>query len=163
MRKATLVISGCLAVLLISFLLVMPEFVLKPYYNVLYYWSHLPSQSISSLDQKIFERFNHSDSGGSYEYGKDVDFLYESRYSQMVNTYYYRFVNRGQRSLCVVSEGFAHLSKNSTMRLAAGETKYRILKDDRPPKERTYRLYFYESCGWFSYSGGSLELTMPSE
>ncbi|MEK7082561.1 MAG: hypothetical protein AAB972_00190 [Patescibacteria group bacterium] len=163
MRKAILIIGGCFALLLVSSLLVTPESILKPYYNVRYHWSHLPTQSVLSLDTEIFEKFNHSDSSGSYNYGKDINFLYGSRHNQSANTYYYRFVNRGQYSLCVTSQGFAHLSGNSTMRLATGETKYLVLKDNRPPEQRSYRLYFYEACGWVSYSGGGLEITVPSE
>lgn len=102
-----------------------------------------------------------TDSGGSYNYGGKINFLYASRYNGSNRTYYHRFANTGQYLFCVTSEGFAHLMGDVQIRLLPGETKYLVLKNVYQSNVYNYRLHFYESCGWFSYSGGSIELTMP--
>jgi len=158
-----LLIGSFLVLLIVSFLLVMPEFMTNSYYDLRYRWSHLPTQTASSVDPTIFKKFGPMDSGGKYNYGSQINFLYESRYDQLTQAYYYRLANTGQNPFCVASEGLAFLTGDVKIRLSPGETKYLVLKDRRPPNLYSYRLHFYESCGWFSYSGGSLELTAPLE
>lgn len=163
MRTALLILGSFLVLVAVSFLLVMPDFVLNPYYNIRYSWSHLPIQKTSSLDQAIFDRFKALDSGGSYNYSGGINFLYESRHDAALNAYFYKFANTGKKLFCAKSEGFAYLTGNVEMKLQAGEVKHFVLKEARPPRLRFDKLRFYESCGWLSYSGGELELTVSSE
>ena len=163
MRTTLLLVGSFLVLLIVSFLLVMPEFITSPYYDLRYRWAHLPTQTVLSLDPAIFKKFGPIDSGGEYNYGSQVNFLYEWRYDQSTQTYYYRFANTGKYPFCVTSEGLARLVGNVNIQLSSGETKYLVLKNGRSPNLFSYRLHFYESCGWLSYSGGSLELTLPSE
>jgi len=160
--KTGLVFTGFfLTIILVSFLIVTPEFALNPYYETRYHWSHLPTQAIPSPDSMIFEKFGPFDSGTSCDYSGKVNFIAESRYLAPTHTYYYKFANTGQHTFCVASKGLAYLTGNFKIRLLPGEIKYFVLTDKHSPKPRSYRLYFYESCGWFSYSGGSLEITIP--
>lgn len=163
MKTALLIVGVLLVLCFVSFLLVTPEFILNPYYHARYQGSHLSAKIDPSPNPSIFEKFGPADSGGSYNYGSQVSFFYASHHNSLTQTYYYRFGNTGKNSLCATSEGFAYLLGNVKINLAPEETKYFILQKKGAPRQSSYRLHFYESCGLFSNHGGSLELTLPVE
>lgn len=163
MKVVSLIVGAFLILILVSFLLVTPEFILNPYYNVRYHYSHLSAKTDPSPNPSIFEKFGPADSGGSYDYSSQIKFSYASHYNPLTNAYYYRFANTGQSPFCVTSRGFAYLLGNVQIGLSPGEVKYFILQKKGVPSQHSYKLHFQESCGWFSYSGGSLELTVPAE
>ena len=163
MKTALFVSAGLLLLLLISFLVVIPEFAVNPYYDIRYRWSHLPTQTASSVDPSIFEKFSSTDSGGSYSSGDRVSFLYETRYDKTTRTYYYKFANNGRGLFCLSSRGFAYLIGAAKIRIEPGETKYFLLKDDRPPRIQSESMRVYDSCGLIPYGGSGFEITAPTK
>ena len=163
MKRIVLVVGYFLILCIVSFAMAMPQIFLNPYYNVRYHWSHLPTKPISSFDPSIFEKFGAVDSGGSYQYSNQIHFSYSSHHNSVTHTYYYKFANIGEYPLCVTSQGFAYLLGNVNIHLFPGESEFWVLKDEHTPTLRSYKLHFHESCGWLSYNGGSLELTLPAK
>ena len=163
MKTALFFIAVFLALFMVSLLTFSPELILNPYYNIRYRWSHLPTYAVSSLDSQIFQKFGSHDTGGEFNYSGEINLLYESRHDQSTNTYYYRFANTGRNLFCASSEAFALLTGNSKIKLRPGETKYFILKSEKGSVLNENDLRFFESCGWFSYSGGKIELAVPKK